>query len=63
MKFWKRRRKEKLYKQWTKHAGLPFEAIPQEEPVGDRKPRGEERDITYRYREKLLAIVKKLLKV
>ena len=63
MRFWKRRREEKLYKQWAKHNGLPPEAIPQREAVGDRRITREERDRTYQYREKLLAIVKKLLKV
>ena len=65
MRFLKRRREEKLYKQWAKHNGLPPEAIPQREAVEDRRVmEGEgERDRTYRYREKLLAIVKKLLKV
>ena len=63
MRFWKRRREEKLYKQWAKHDGLPVEAIPQKEAVGDRRLMGEERDKTYQYREKLLAIVKKLLRV
>ena len=28
MKYWQRRRQERLYKQWTKHAELPPEAIP-----------------------------------
>jgi hypothetical protein len=63
MRFLKRRREEKLYKQWAKHNGLPVEAIPQKEVAGDRRTTGEERDRTYQYREKLLAIVKKLLRV
>ncbi len=63
MRFWKRLREEKLYKQWAKHSGLPPETIPQREVVEDRRAMGEERDRTYRYREKLLAIVKKLLRV
>lgn len=63
MSFWKRRREEKLYKQWMKHNGLPFEAIPQRETTEDRRLRVEKRDRTLRYREKLLAIVKKLLRV
>lgn len=62
MRFWKRRREEKLYKQWVKHNGLPPEAIPQRETAEDRRVRGEE-DRTLRYREKLLAIVKKLLRM
>lgn len=63
MRFLKRRREDKLYKQWAKHNGLPPEAIPQREAVEDRRVMGVESDRTYRYREKLLAIVKKLLRV
>ncbi len=63
MRFLKRRREEKLYKQWVKHNGLPPEAIPREEATEGWRIRGEERDRTYRYREKLLAIVKRLLRM
>ena len=62
MRFLKRRREDKLYKQWAKHNGLPPEAIPQREAVEDRRVMGGESDRTYGYREKLLARVKKLLK-
>ena len=63
MRFWKRRREGKLYKQWAKHNGLPPEVIQRREAVEDRRIRGEGRDRTYQYREKILAIVKKLLRV
>jgi len=63
MRYWKRRRAEKLYKQWVSHNGLPPEAIPREEATEGWRIRGEERDRTYRYREKLLAIVKRLLRM
>ena len=63
MRFLKRRKEEKLYKQWVKHNGLSPEAIPREEAAEGWRIGGEERDRTYRYREKLLAIVKKLLKL
>ena len=61
MRFWKRLSEEKLYKQWAKHNGLPPEAIPREEAAEGWRIGGEERGRTYRYRETLLAIVKKLL--
>ncbi len=63
MRFWKRRREEKLYKQWAQHNGLPLEAIPKRESAGDSSLRGVERDRTYRYRENILAMVKKLLRM
>jgi len=64
MRFWKRQRQEKLYKQWARHSGLPFESIPRREVVEDRRRiRGKERDRLRPFKEKLLAIIKKLLKV
>ena len=63
MRLWKRRREEKLYKQWAKHNGLPLEAIPRREVVEVRRIRGEERDRLRPYKEKFLAIIRKLLKV
>jgi hypothetical protein len=63
MRFWKRRREEKLYRQWAKHTGLPLEAIPRREVVEDRRIKGQERDRLRPYKEKLLAIIRKLLKV
>ncbi len=41
MKYLRRRREEKLYKQWSTHANLPPEAIPQSEtppPTKDDTP-------------------------
>ncbi len=62
MQFWKRRGEERLYKQWVEHNGLPSDVIPQRE--AKEKGEGEEkRDSTYRFREKILNIVKKILRV
>ena len=33
MGFWSGRSKDKLYKQWSEHSGLPPEAIPKKEAV------------------------------
>ena len=63
MKFWRRKREEKLYKQWVKHNGLPLEAIPKGEVAQVGKMGGEERDRLRPYKERLLAIIRKLLKV
>ena len=63
MRFLKRRKEEKLYKQWAEHNGLPLEAIPRREETGDGRIRMEERDRLKPYKERLLAIIKKLLKV
>jgi len=63
VRFWKRRREEKLYKQWAKHSGLPLEAIPRREVAQVGKTGGEERDRLRPYKEKLLAVIRKLLKV
>lgn len=37
----RKRRQDKLYKQWIKHAGLPSEAVPRKEALGDMRTRGE----------------------
>ncbi|MCK4697822.1 MAG: hypothetical protein KAT53_05900 [Dehalococcoidia bacterium] len=63
MRFWKKRREEKLYKQWVQHSGLPSESIPQREEVEVGRIRGEERDRLRPYKEKLVAVIRKLLKV
>jgi len=63
VRFWKRRREEKLYKQWAKHSGLPPDAIPQREVAQVGKTGWEERDRLRPYKEKLLAVIRKLLKV
>ena len=63
MIFWKRRREEKLYKQWVQHSGLPPGSIPQREVAQVGKMGGEERDRLRPYKEKLVAIIRKLLKV
>ena len=63
MKFLKRRRDEKLYKQWVQHNGLPLEAIPQRDVVEDRRVGEEGRDRLRPYKEKFVDLVRKLLKV
>lgn len=39
MGFWPARSKDKLYKQWSEHNGLPFEAIPKKEEVKEPQVR------------------------
>lgn len=63
MKFLKRRREEKLYKQWAQHSGLPPETVPRREVVEDKKLRGEKRDRLRPYKEKFVDIIRKILKV
>lgn len=63
MKFLKRRREEKLYKQWVQHDGLPLEVVPKREVAEDRGMRREERDRLRPYKEKLVDIIRRLLKV
>ena len=63
MRFWKRRREEKLYKQWVQHSGLPPGSIPQGEVAQVGEMGGEKRDRLRPYRERLLDVVKKLLNV
>ena len=63
MKFLKRRREERLYKQWVQHDGLPLEAVPQREEVEDRRVGGVERDRLRPYKEKFVDIIRRLLKV
>ena len=63
MKFLKRRREERLYKQWVQHDGLPLEAVPQREVVEDRGTGRQEKDRLRPYKEKFVDIIRKLLKV
>ena len=63
MRFWKRRREERLYKQWVQHSGLPPGSIPQREVAQVGEIGREERDRLRPYKERLLAIIRKLLKV
>ena len=63
MKFWRRIREEKLYKQWAKHAELPPEAIHQRETPKDVTTKGEEKDRGYLFRVKIVNLVKRILKV
>ena len=39
LKYWQNRRKRRLYKQWVEMAGLPPEAVPQEEVAEDIMPK------------------------
>ena len=39
MKYFQRRKKRKLYRQWVQRASLPRDAIPREEVAKDRIPR------------------------
>lgn len=63
MKFMQRRKQERLYKQWTKHAELPSEVIPPPEMPTDVKTWVEEEGRFYRFRVGILNIVKKILRV
>ena len=63
MKFLKRRREERLYKQWVQHDGLPPEAMPRREVAEDRRVGGERQDRLRPYKEKFVDIIRKLLKV
>jgi hypothetical protein len=63
MKFLKRRREERLYKQWVQHDGLPPESMPRREVAEDRRVGGERQDRLRPYKEKFVDIIRKLLKV
>ena len=69
MKYWRRRKQERLYKQWAEHAELPPESVPQPEVPTDVKigmdirTRAEEENWFYRFRVRILDIVRKILGV
>ena len=63
MKFLKRRRDEKLYRQWVQHNGLPPEAVPQREVTREKGVGGEGRDRLRPYKEKVVDLIRRLLKV
>ena len=93
MKLWQQRKQRKLYRQWTKHADLPSEAVlerraervsssPEAVPEGRRGRIGltretflspevptdvkawmEEENRFYRFRVRILDIVRKILRV
>jgi hypothetical protein len=48
MKYLRRRREEKLYKQWSEHSNLPYDAIPQRETSQDKSVSGEKRGMNVR---------------
>ena len=48
MKYLRRKREEKLYKQWSQHANLPPEAIPQREVSKDIPVTEEKRGLSPR---------------
>ena len=61
MGFWPRR-KDKLYKQWSEHSGLPVEAIPKKE-VAPKREEVEERPVRAGRGEQRLPILYILLGV
>ncbi len=63
MKFWRRIREGKLYKQWTKYAELPPEALHQIKTPKDVTTKGEEKDRGYLFRVKIVNLVKRILRV
>jgi len=63
VKFWQRRREEKLYRQWAKHAGLPREAIPQRAAPGDVTIKGGEKARVCQFKVKILNLVKRILRI
>ena len=63
MKFWQRRREEKLYRQWAKHAGLSPEAIPQRTASKDMTIKGGEKDRVYLFKVEILNLVKRILRL
>jgi hypothetical protein len=63
MKLWQQRKQRKLYRQWAKHADLPSEAIPLPEMPTDMKAWVEKEGRFYRFRVRILDIVRKILRV
>jgi hypothetical protein len=65
MKFLQKRRQERLYKQWTKHAELPPEAAPSVEVPAEVNVKTwvEEDSWFYRFRVGILNVVKKILRL
>jgi len=63
MKFLKRRREDRLYRQWVQHDGLPSDAIPQRDLVEDGRMVEEKEDRLRPYKEKLVDMIRKILKV
>ncbi len=61
MKFLRRKREEKLYKQWSTHANLPPEAIPQREVSKDIPVTEEKRGLSPRVLYILLGVAVLLL--
>lgn len=51
MGFWPAKSRDKLYKQWSEHSGLPLEAIPKKEVVKETPARveGSERRLRILY--------------
>jgi hypothetical protein len=68
MGFLEKRRQEKLYKQWAKHAELPPESAPSLEAPTDAKMTDvkvwvKEEGWFYRFRVGILNVVKKILRL
>jgi hypothetical protein len=63
MKYWQRKKQERLYRQWAEHAGLPSEVVPSPEiPVDIKMGVGEE-SWFYRLRVWIVDMVKMILRV
>jgi hypothetical protein len=68
MRFLEKRKQERLYKQWTKHAELPPEAAssleaPTDAKMTDVKMWVAEEGRFYRFRVGILNVVKKILRL
>ena len=61
MKFWQRRKQEKLYKQWAKHDGLAPESMPPPEMPAETKIGAGEESRFYRFKVKIRDMVEKIL--
>ena len=61
MKYLRRKREEKLYKQWSTHANLPAEAIPKTEVSEDFSVPKEKRELNPRILYILLGVAILLL--
>ena len=63
MKYLKRRKQERLYKQWSKHAELPAHAVPPPEMLDEARAWGVQESRFYRFRVRIVDMVKKVLRV
>jgi len=63
MKFWQRRKQQRLYKQWAEHAGLPYEDVSPHEIPARIKIGAKEEDWFYRLRVRIWEAVGRILGV